>query len=216
MICDCHFGNEELDLNLNALGADFILLLTVAVSAIGLYKMPKWIEANLFRPYYVVPKNQYYTFVTSGFVHASYSHLFFNMLTLYFFGPALERAIGTGGLIVLYVVGLVGSLIRTYVQQRHNPRYASLGASGAISAVLFASIVYFPGQSLFILPIPVPIPAPLFAVGYVGYSWYASRRGGDGINHSAHIDGAAIGLLFVAATDPNAYHRLFDVLAGPV
>jgi membrane associated rhomboid family serine protease len=203
-------------LNANTLGADFIWLLTVAVSGLGLYKMPKLIEANLFRPYYVVPKNQYYTFVTSGFVHASYSHLFFNMLALYFFGPALEGAIGTGHLIVLYVAALIGSLIRTYVQQRHNPRYASLGASGAISAVLFASIVYFPGQSLFILPIPVPIPAPLFAVGYIAYSWYASRRGADGINHSAHIDGAAMGLLFVAATDPDAFHRLFAVLASRV
>jgi membrane associated rhomboid family serine protease len=97
-------------LNANTLGADFILLLTVAVSGLGLSKMPKLIEANLFRPYYVVPKNRYYAFVTSGFVHASYSHLFFNMLAFYFFGPALEGAIGTVRLIVLYGFALIGSL----------------------------------------------------------------------------------------------------------
>jgi membrane associated rhomboid family serine protease len=197
----------------NTLGTDVILLLTVIVSVLGLYKMPKLIQANLFRPYYVVRNRDYYTFVTSGFVHASGSHLFFNMLTFYFFGPALERAIGTPSLIFLYFVALIGSHLRTYFQQRNNPRYASLGASGAVSAVLFAAIVYFPNQSLFILPIPIPIPAPLFGVGYLAYSWYLSRRGGDGINHSAHIDGAVTGLLFVAAIDADAYRRFFAIVS---
>jgi len=79
--------------------------------------------------------------------------------------------------------------------------------------VLFAAIVYFPTQSLFILPIPVPIPAPLFAVGYLAYNWYLSRRGQDNVNHTAHIDGAITGLLFVAVTDPAAYQRLLSVIA---
>jgi membrane associated rhomboid family serine protease len=136
------------------------------------------------------------------------------MLTLYFFGPTLERAIGTARFVVLYGVALIFSHLRTYIQQRNNSRYASLGASGAVSAVVFAAIVHFPSQSLFILPIPVPIPAPLFAVGYLAYSWYLSRRGGDGINHSAHIDGAVTGLLFVAVTDIDAYHRFFAVIAS--
>jgi membrane associated rhomboid family serine protease len=188
------------------------LLVTVLVSMLGLFKMPTLIQANLFRPYYVVRERQYYTFVSSGFVHASGSHLFFNMLTFYFFGPALERAIGTSSLILLYFLALILSHSRTYVEQRNNPRYASLGASGAVSAVLFAAIVYFPNQSLFILPIPVPIPAPLFGVGYLLYSWYLSRRGGDGINHSAHVDGAVTGLLYVAVTDADVYRRFFAVV----
>jgi membrane associated rhomboid family serine protease len=189
-----------------------ILLLTVLVSLLGLYKFPKLIEASLFRPYYLLRERRYYTLVSSGFVHANAAHLLFNMLTFYFFGPALERVIGTGRFAFLYIVALIASKARTYLQQRNNPQYASLGASGAVSAVLFAAIVYFPNQSLYILPIPIPIPAPVFAVGYLAYSWYLARGEPDGINHSAHIDGAATGLLFVAAIDPQAYRHLLHII----
>jgi membrane associated rhomboid family serine protease len=102
-------------------------------------------------------------------------HLLFNMLKFYFFGPPLERAIGTVRFVLLYLVSLVMSEARTYIRHRNDPRYAALGASGAVSAVLFAAIVYFPTQSLFILPIPIPIPATLFGVGYLVYAWYSSR-----------------------------------------
>lgn len=180
----------------------------------GLYSQPKLIQRALFRPFYLVRDKQYYTLFTSGLVHGSPAHLLFNMLTFYFFGPPLERVIGTASFIVLYVLSLALSEIRTYLQQRNNPRYASLGASGAVSAVLFAAIVYFPTQSLFILPIPIPIPAPLFAVCYLVYAWYQARLGRDGINHMAHLDGAITGLLFVAVTDLDAYRRLFALLSS--
>lgn len=199
-------------MNSNTPGAIGILLLTVAVSLYGLYAQPKLIELSLFRPYYLVRNKQYYTLFSSGLVHGNAAHLLFNMLTFYFFGPALERVIGTVQFVVLYVLSLGLSEVRTYLQQRHNPRYASLGASGAVSAVLFAAIVYFPTQSLFILPIPIPIPAPLFAVGYLVYAWYLSRHGRDGVNHTAHLDGAITGLLFVAITDADAYRRLLTLI----
>jgi len=199
-------------MNASTPGADAILLLTVAMSLAGLYLKPKLIEASLFRPYYLLRDKQYHTVVSSGLVHGSIMHLLFNMLTFYFFGPPLERVIGTVRFVVLYLISLVLSEARTYLQQRDNPRYAALGASGAVSAVLFAAIVYFPAQSLFILPIPIPIPAPIFAVGYLAYAWYLSRHGNDGINHTAHIDGAITGLLFVAVTDGDAYRRLFALI----
>jgi membrane associated rhomboid family serine protease len=106
---------------------------------------------------------------------------------------------------------LILSEARTYFQHRNDPRYAALGASGAVSAVLFASIVFFPNQSIFILPLPVPIPAPLFGIGYLAYSWYLSRRAQDNVNHTAHIDGAVTGLLFVAMFHPEAYGRLLTM-----
>jgi membrane associated rhomboid family serine protease len=190
----------------------FILLLTTAVSLTGLYAKPSLIEASMFRPYDLMRKQHYYTLLTSGLVHLNGSHLLFNMLTLYFFGPPLEQVVGTQRLVLLYVLALIVSNVRTYLRHRNDARYASLGASGAVSAVLFAAIVYFPRQSLFILPIPIPIPAPLFAVGYLLYSWYSSRRGEDGINHTAHIDGAITGLLFVALADAAAYRRLWAVI----
>lgn len=200
-------------MNADAPATICILLLTVAISLIGLYAQPKLITASLFRPYYLVRNNQYYTLLSSGFVHGSGSHLLFNMLTLYFFAPALERIVGTGPFLLLYLLALILSEARTFLQQRNNPNYAALGASGAVSAVLFASIVYFPDQSIFILPIPIPIPAPVFAVCYLVYSWYQARQGSDGINHTAHIDGAIAGLLFVALTDFDAYRRLLMMIS---
>lgn len=189
-----------------------ILLLTCAVSLFGVFAQPQLIMRAMFRPYYLTRNREYYTLLSSGLVHGNVAHLLFNMLTFYFFGPPLERVIGTTAFVVLYVLSLALSELRTYLQQRNNPRYASLGASGAVSAILFAAIVYFPSQSLFILPFPVPIPAPLFAVCYLIYGWYQARHARDNINHTAHVDGAITGLLFVAVFDPDAYRRLLTLL----
>jgi membrane associated rhomboid family serine protease len=186
-----------------------IFIATIATSLIGLYSSPKLLNACLFRPYWFFRRKQYHTIVTSGFVHADLMHLLFNMMTFYFFGFSLERAIGPMAFFVLYFAALLISHAGTYLRQKNNPEYASLGASGAISAVLFAAILYFPDQSLIIFPIPVPIPAPLFGVLYLAYTYYASKRQGDRINHDAHLAGAATGLLFVAVTEPGVYGYFF-------
>lgn len=185
-----------------------ILVITVGLSLLGLYSSPKIIERNLFRPYWLTRRKQYDTVITSGFVHADLMHLIFNMVTFYFFAFALERWIGSVRFALLYLIGLLVSHAGTYYKHKNNPEYASLGASGAISAVLFAAIVYNPHTSLFIIPIPVPIPAPLFALGYLAFSYYASKNPHGRINHDAHLGGAVAGLLFVALTDFDAYRRL--------
>lgn len=186
-----------------------IMILTIGTSLLGLFKSPKIIDLCLFRPYYFHRKRQYDTMILSGLVHADVGHLLFNMFTFYFFAFPMEEFIGTIPFLVLYFFGLVVSHTCTWYKQRNNPGYASLGASGAISAVLFAFIVYFPTTSLMIIPIPVPIPAFLFAIGYVAYSYWASRQESGGINHDAHLCGAISGLMFVAITDPGAFARLF-------
>ncbi len=147
-------------------------------------------------------------------MHADLPHLIFNMMTFWFFAFQLERRIGPAAFAVLYGISLVLSDLGTYFKHRNDPDYASLGASGAISAVLFASIVYFPTQSLLILPIPVPIPAPLFGVLYLGYSWYSARQNRGRINHDAHLGGAMTGLAFVLLTDPGAYGGLARTVLG--
>lgn len=185
-----------------------IFIATIVISLIGLFSSPKLIDSSLFRPYWFLRRKQYSTVIMSGFVHADLMHLIFNMMTFYFFAFPLERYIGSTRLVVLYLAGLLISHAGTYYKQRNNPEYACLGASGAISAVLFAAIVYFPDQSLFIIPIPVPIPAPLFAVGYLAYTWYASKHPHGRINHDAHLGGALTGLAFVALTEPRAYQYL--------
>jgi membrane associated rhomboid family serine protease len=155
-------------------GTYLIMLLTIVVSLLG-FMAPRFLDATVLRPYRVVQGKDYLTLIMSGFVHASFAHIFFNLLTLFFFGPKLESEIGTNRFLLLYVAGLLVSGLGTVMKHRNEPQYASLGASGAILAVLFASIVYFPQQQLFILPLPVPIPAPLFAVGYLAFSYFASR-----------------------------------------
>lgn len=182
-------------------GAAGILGLMLAASLIGLLRMPLLIERSLFRPHWLVPKGEWSTLVTSGFMHADLAHLLFNAFTFWAFGFGLERTIGTPAFLALYAFGLLASDAGTWVRHRNDPDYRTLGASGAILAVLFAAILYHPASSIFILPIPVPIPAPLFALGYLAYSWYASRQARGRINHDAHLAGAAAGILFVAVTD---------------
>jgi len=197
------------DLTITAAGIIFVV--TIATSLLGLFAAPKVIQASLFRPYWFLRRKEYHTLVTSSFVHGDVLHLLFNMMTFYFFAFSLERFIGTFWFVVLYLVGLLVSHIGTYVKHKRDPDYACLGASGAISAVLFASILFNPQQSLFIFPLPVPIPGPLFAVLYLAYSYYASRQTqGSRINHDAHIGGALAGLAFVALLEPRAYARLLD------
>lgn len=193
------------------IAAPAIMALTVGISLLGMFRMPDIINKFLFRPYFFLRNKQYDTMIMSGFIHADLGHLLFNMFTFFFFAFPMERYIGTTRFVILYFAGLIISHSCTWYKQRNNPEYASLGASGAISAVLFAYIVYFPTATLFIIPIPVPIPAALFAVAYVGYSYWASKHSRDRINHDAHLCGALSGLAFVGVTDPAAYARLLSI-----
>lgn len=195
-------------------GAMVILAVTIATSLLGMYRMPQIIDRCLFRPYFFLRRRQYDTIYLSGFVHADLGHLLFNMVTFYFFAFPMERYVGTSRFLILYFVGLVVSHSCTYLKHKDNAEYASLGASGAISAVLFAYIVYFPTTKLIILPIPIPIPAALFAVGYVAYSYWASLHSRGRINHDAHLCGALSGLVFVAVTDFGAFGRLLTVFGS--
>jgi len=180
-----------------------ILGLIVLVSFLALRVSPQILRRNLLRPYWMLRERTYDTIVTSGFIHGDFGHLLFNGLTLYFFGPSLEARIGTGRFVV--------SSLGTVYKQRNNPDYAALGASGAILAVLFAYIVYYPTNMLY-LYFAIPVPAVLFAFGYLAYSWWASKNKRDNINHDAHLDGAFTGLIFVGLTDFPAWRRAFEVI----
>jgi membrane associated rhomboid family serine protease len=190
-----------------------ILALIVIVSFMALRGSPQILRRNLLRPYWLLRERTYDTIITSGFIHGDFQHLLFNCLTLYFFGPGLEARIGTTRFVALYFIGLIVSSLGTVYKQRNNPDYSALGASGAILAVLFAYIVYYPTSMLGLFFV-IPIPAVLFAFGYLAYSWWASNHKRDNINHDAHLDGAFTGLVFVGLTDFEAWRRAFEIVGN--
>ncbi|WP_305804556.1 rhomboid family intramembrane serine protease [Stenotrophomonas sp. YIM B06876] len=162
--------------------------------------------------------HQYDRLVTYGFIHADFSHLLFNMITLFFFGRAIEQVMtqlsGSGLTYPLfYLAALVVSILPSYLKNQKNPNYLSLGASGAVSAVLFAFILISPWTIILVLFIPAP--AILYAVFYVGYSIWMDKRGGDRINHSAHLAGAAFGVIFMVIMEPRVLQVFLQQLMNP-
>ena len=191
---------------------------------IGITCLVSWIAFNNRRladrlilwPPAIDKHRQYDRLLTYGFIHADFMHLLFNMITLFFFGPLIERlmsGIGVWVFPVFYLSALVVSILPTYLKNQKNPNYLSLGASGAVSAVLFAFILLQPWQLIFVFFIP--LPAIVFAVLYLGYSIWMDRRGGDRINHSAHLSGAAYGVLFMVVMEPRVLGYFLSQLRQP-
>jgi membrane associated rhomboid family serine protease len=168
--------------------------------------MGKWI----MNPYSVQKHQEYHRFLTSGFLHADYGHLFFNMLSLYFFGPAVESYFttyfGEKGIIfyaVLYLVGIVVANIPSFVNHKNDAYYNALGASGGVAAVIFSAILFAP---TIIMRINfIPMPAFVFAILYTAYSMYMSKRNLDNIGHDAHLYGAAFGVGFTLILKPDLF-----------
>lgn len=190
------------------------LLMTIVIASAIALRAPALLERFLLRPYDVARGQRLETLVTSAFLHADLAHLLFNAFTFWAFAFPLERTLGPLMFVALYAVGIAVSAIDSVLRRRNDPNYRTLGASGAILAVLFASICYHPQQSMIVFPIPLPIPAPLFAVAYLAYTWQAARRGHGRVNHDAHLAGAIAGVLFVALTDFDTLRRAVNVLWG--
>ena len=165
----------------------------------------------IFNAYQVWHRKEWYRMLTSGMIHSGWGHLFFNMLTLYFFGRVVEQYFSAafGGVlgavlyVVLYVSALAISSLGDLVKYRDNWNYNALGASGAVSAVLFASILFAPKMGIYIYLIPIPVPGYIFAPLYLLYCWYMAKRNMDNIGHTAHFWGAVYGILFPIICKPD-------------
>ncbi|MDX2061675.1 MAG: rhomboid family intramembrane serine protease [Bacteroidia bacterium] len=212
---------ELLDSIRDAPVAYFFLLITLATTLYEFYADASLRERFLLAPYQVWHDREWYRLFTCTLVHADIAHLAFNGITLYYFGPALEDifrirfgdALGSVAFGGLYVLAMLGAHLPDTLRHRHNPTYRALGASGAISAVLFSYILYQPDARLLVFFV-IPLTAWLFAILYVGISLYADRFSrGDGIAHGAHLWGALSGWVLTALIDPWAYVRFVDYLS---
>lgn len=192
---------------------------TVVISFYA-WKNESVIRDMIMNPYLVRTKQQYFRFVTSGFIHQDHMHLLMNMISLYFFGGAMETVFkmyfGSKGnlyFICLYLLGIVVSDIPTYFKHRNNPHYGALGASGGVSSVIFAFILFLPLEKI-CLYYALCFPGFIMGTAYIVYSYYQGRKANDHINHDAHLYGALFGLVFCIAIHPPVLPHFVEQISG--
>ena len=192
-----------------------LIIITVGISLYA-WQSPTVLDKLMFRPTKITDQKEYFRFITSGFIHADYWHLGFNMLSLYGMGVAVEASFvnifGDSGkyyYLALYILGIIVSDLPTYFKNKNNSFYASLGASGGVSSVVFAAIMVAPLSSI-CLYFAICIPAFIFGGLYVMYSYYEAKRGGGRINHDAHLYGALFGIIFMVVVLPQVVPYFFE------
>lgn len=197
-----------------------ILLLTVATSIIG-FSNPTFLSKGMLNPYMVHNRKEYWRLISSGFLHAGFFHLLINMMVLLGFGTVVEmyyrEAFPANGKIyftILYLGSILVANIPSLNKHKDNIYYNSLGASGAVAAILFASILFDPWQKIYIFGI-LPLPGVILGPLYLFFEYTMSKRGGTNINHDAHFYGAIFGLLFTIILDPSILKYFIHVLLNP-
>jgi membrane associated rhomboid family serine protease len=196
-----------------------IIGITVLIS-FSVENKPDQKENMLFVPNLIKHNGEYHRMISSIFIHADLNHLVFNMISLYFLGNLFEQQmiqiygvqLGSVNFILLYLLGGVASEIYPFIRHQDDPYYRSLGASGAVSAVIFAAIFWNPTMDLYLFFIPVPIPAYIFGPIYLAFEYFAMKRGTTNIAHDAHIGGALFGILFVLLLNPNKGLEFFQAI----
>ncbi|KQS40930.1 rhomboid family intramembrane serine protease [Pedobacter sp. Leaf194] len=193
--------------------ASLIFVFTIITSLYAFYDNSLYGKFML-HPYSVAKGKNVFTLITSGLIHADWMHLAFNMFTFYAFAFTLEAMMGSWRFGLLYFVCLILSDIPTVYKYKDSFNYNSLGASGAISGVLFSFILFNPTSGIRILFIPFDIPAYIFGFLYLIYCAYASKNSRDGINHDAHFYGALTGLIFTIIFVPGIIQNFITALTG--
>ena len=183
-----------------------IIGITVVVSYIC-FNNREWFIRLALIPYFTVKRNEWYRLITHGFVHADFTHLFVNMFTFWSFGTYMEHLFrylgyGNGGYMGLYFGGMIVASIPDLIKHHNNPNYVSIGASGAVSAVLFSSIFFDPWSKIILFSI-ITIPGLVLWIIYLFYCQYMNKRGSDNINHNAHFYGAVYGFIYPALLNPS-------------
>jgi membrane associated rhomboid family serine protease len=169
-------------------------------------------RALILIPYQVRESFQIHRLLTAGWVHKDVTHVAFNMISLWFFAEPALKVLGVTRFLALYISAVVVAFVPTTLRFMRSPKYASLGASGAVAAVMFSAILLNPKLRLQVMFLPMPIPGLVFAVGYLAYSVWHSYSAGDGVNHDAHLGGALYGALFTYAFEPTLVERALKTL----
>lgn len=187
-----------------------ILAVTIGISFMCFNNSTMFSKLSL-SPYRVIHAREWYRVITHGFVHADWMHLFVNMFTFWSFGEYIEQAFtylgfGSGAFLLLYFGGMIIASVPDLIRHRNDSWYSSIGASGAVSAVLFSAIFLNPWDKILFFAV-LPVPGIIFGAIYLIYCQYMAKQGGDNINHNAHFYGAVYGFVFPILLDP----RLFEV-----
>jgi membrane associated rhomboid family serine protease len=195
----------------------YMLIGVTALTSIVCFNNREMFVKLMHWPFVEARQGEYHRWLTSGLLHADYGHLFFNMFTLFFFGQKVENwfrsefpAFGALMFLAFYVVSIVVVSSMTFNRYKNDQSYTAIGASGAVSAVLFASILLDPAIGIYIFFIPFPIPGFIFGILYLLYSSYMDKKGGDNIGHAAHIFGAVFGFFFPLFFDPSLGLAFFE------
>lgn len=193
----------------------YIIIAITAIVSFAAFGKSILFQRLLLNPYIVFKRNEWYRLISHAFVHANFLHLFVNMIVLLSFGRNVEsilqqlQSIGSIGMhqahfLILYLGAAIVSSLTTLRKHKNDPYYQSVGASGAVSAIVFFSIFFSPLEKLYLMAI-IPIPGIVFAIAYLFYSNYMSRKGGDNINHDAHFVGAVFGFIYPILIDPKLF-----------
>jgi membrane associated rhomboid family serine protease len=199
----------------------YIIIAVTTLISIGAFNNYQLFEQWKHWPYAEARRNQGYRMLTGGFLHGDYGHLILNMLTLYFFGPLLEQFFSIIipeapkiAFVAFYVLAIVAASYATFVKHKDNPGFASIGASGATAAVLFACILFAPTIGIMMFFIPIPIPGFIFGIFYLWYSARQAQQGTDNIDHLAHYFGAIFGFVFPLIFQPSLAIHFFEQISG--
>jgi membrane associated rhomboid family serine protease len=190
-----------------------VLIVANAIFSLRGFNSRLFIEKYLFHEGSILGRKEYYRLLTSGFLHANVAHLVFNMFALYSFSQGVGRVVGIVDFVLIYFGSLLAGNLLALQIHRREPGYRALGASGAVSGVIFASILMYPHGSISFLFLPIAIPSWLFGIGFVIVSIYGIRTGLGNLGHDAHLGGAIAGVLISTMTEPELLRtRLWLVL----
>ncbi|MCX7953731.1 MAG: rhomboid family intramembrane serine protease [Bacteroidales bacterium] len=189
-----------------------LLIVLIAITSIVAFKNNQVLTKGWFSPYDINKFGQYQRFITHIFLHASWEHLIFNLLTFYFFGMFVERhfnyLFGKYANVIyileFFIIGIIATL-PSYFKNKNNPYYRAVGASGAISGILFTSILIYPTNKIYIMFIPIGIPGYIFGILYLTFSYYMSKHGKDFVSHDVHFYGAIAGFIFPLFLKPTLF-----------